>query len=317
MQFLQTAATLLFLLNFCRSQQQLPNFDISNEEIVRLVNEMRAADSNKARPGQIQLDYQGHTGSADSEDRAQKPLFKNIDSSLLRKPTYEALLKLQDNFERQTGVAEVNTAEEAGEVDNFLTLILNTQPWSVLGKFLKSKGHPFAQDKATMKRWLNQLWFEQYSRARGQKDTSGFEHIFIGESKNGEVSGLHNWLRFYILERASSVDYKGFLVKRGVSCKSVGIIKSVFSHCWEQLDSIGEIFLKSSGTILIGTSPEFEMALYLLCFLSRRGRNTCDFELDGCPMQITSYDIRQNRNVFIGSAFPSAGRMTGACRANA
>lgn len=58
------------------------------------------------------------------------------------------------------------------------------------------------------------------------------------------------------------------------------------------------------------------MAIYTLCFLSRRGRNTCDFEIDGCPLQITSYDIRQNRQVFIGSAFPSAGRMTNECRMN-
>jgi poly(U)-specific endoribonuclease len=73
-----------------------------------------------------------------------------------------------------------------------------------------------------MKRWLKQLWFAHYSRARGLTDTSGFEHIFIGETKNGEVSGLHNWLRFYQLERASSenFDYKGFLVKRGVNIQN-------------------------------------------------------------------------------------------------
>jgi pantoate kinase len=34
-----------------------------------------------------------------------------VDSSLLRKPTYEALIRLEDNFERQTGVAERDTPE--------------------------------------------------------------------------------------------------------------------------------------------------------------------------------------------------------------
>jgi hypothetical protein len=63
-----------------------------------------------------------------------------VDSSLLRKPTYEALIKLEDNFEFQTGVAEIDTPEELAEVDQFLNLILNTQPWSILGKFLKNKG---------------------------------------------------------------------------------------------------------------------------------------------------------------------------------
>lgn len=68
-----------------------------------------------------------------------------------------------------------------------------------------------------MKKHLKQLWFAHYSRARGLSDTSGFEHIFIGELKNGEVSGLHNWLRFYRLEQNQrDFDYRGFLVKRGV-----------------------------------------------------------------------------------------------------
>lgn len=70
-----------------------------------------------------------------------------------------------------------------------------------------------------MRKWLKQLWFDHYSRARGQADTSGFEHVFVGEAKNGEVSGMHNWVRFYFLERNSSeeFDYRGFLVKRPVS----------------------------------------------------------------------------------------------------
>jgi poly(U)-specific endoribonuclease len=129
---------------------------------------------------------------------------------------------------------------------------------------MKGKGHPYAADKATMKRYLKQIWFGHYSRARGQSDTSGFEHIFIGEAKNGEISGLHNWLRFYRLERSSSenFDYKGFLVKRGSTLAAI-------RFSWRNQP-------KRSGTLLIGTSPEFDMAIYTLCFLSRRGRNTCN-----------------------------------------
>lgn len=55
--------------------------------------------------------------------------------------------------------------------------------------------------------------------------------------------------------------------------------------------------MKRSGSFLVGTSPEFDMALYTICFLSRRGRQTCDVEIDGCPLQITSYDLLQNNKV--------------------
>uniref|UniRef100_A0A0M3HGC5 Endoribonuclease n=1 Tax=Ascaris lumbricoides TaxID=6252 RepID=A0A0M3HGC5_ASCLU len=81
-------------------------------------------------------------------------------------------------------------------------------------------GHPFARNEAVFRFWISQLWFVRYSRARGIADTSGFEHVFMGETKNGEVAGMHNWLRFYLLERNASehFDYKGFLVKRFVRC---------------------------------------------------------------------------------------------------
>lgn len=36
---------------------------------------------------------------------------------------------------------------------------------------------------------------------------------------------------------------------------------------------------KRVGSILLGTSPEYEMALYTLCFLSRRGRELCPVSL--------------------------------------
>lgn len=37
---------------------------------------------------------------------------------------------------------------------------------------------------------------------------------------------------------------------------------------WEQI--------KRSGSFMIGTSPEFDLAVFTLCFLSRRSRRTCD-----------------------------------------
>lgn len=96
-------------------------------------------------------------------------------------------------------------------------------------------------DRATLVRSLFQVSFFQKSnchktqefRARGQADTSGFEHVFMGEAKNGEVSGMHSWLRMYLLENdpKERFDYMGFLVKRGVGsfAPSLQIYKYMFS----------------------------------------------------------------------------------------
>ncbi|GMT31448.1 hypothetical protein PFISCL1PPCAC_22745, partial [Pristionchus fissidentatus] len=286
--------------------EKIPAFQITNGELTTVVNEMRGLDENAAKPGQIRLNYQGHTSTRDSSDNAQDRLFQTVDSSLLRKPSYEQFISLMNNFNRNTGETEPNVSanEDKNEKTAFLTTVLSSKPMQRLYAFLKSKGHPFATDPVTWRYWIAQLWFVNYSRARGRADTSGFEHVFIGEVKNDEISGMHNWLRFYMLERDPNAhfDYKGFVVKRFNMMAAV-------KFTWERE-------MKRSGSMLIGTSPEFDMSLYTLCFLSRRGRDTCDVEVNGCPLQITSYDLVQNRKVFIGSIFPSAGRITDACRRN-
>lgn len=236
-------------------------------------------------------------------DNAKYRLFSEVDSSLFDRPSYKQFLALTDNFYRETGREEprVSVQEDQLETNAFLSTIMDSRPWELLYEFLQKKGHPYASgDDNQFLKWMKKLWFDHYSRAKGKADTSGFEHIFIGEEKNGEVSGLHNWIRFYMLEKNNTeeLDYKGFVVKRGSVMASVKFM-------WKGLP-------KKSGSLLFGTSPEFDMALYTLCFLSRRGNDKCEVEIDGFPLSITSYDLSQNGKVYIGTAYPTAGKINNA-----
>ena len=51
-----------------------------------------------------------------------------------------------------------------------------------------------------------------------QLDSSAFEHVFVGETRNKtDVIGFHNWIQFYLQEKRGLVDYRGFFPSRRVS----------------------------------------------------------------------------------------------------
>lgn len=59
---------------------------------------------------------------------------------------------------------------------------------------------------------LLELWSIGASLCCRAMDSSAFEHVFVGEVKNGEVIGFHNWLTFCLLESKRSLDYHGYHV---------------------------------------------------------------------------------------------------------
>ncbi|CAN0257318.1 unnamed protein product [Phaeothamnion confervicola] len=81
-------------------------------------------------------------------------------------------------------------------------------------KYLVTKGKAPAS-VAAFKTMLHEAWFDMYSRDHGSLDSSGFEHVFVGESKLGKISGLHNWLQIYKEEKQGRLDYKGYIRARG------------------------------------------------------------------------------------------------------
>ncbi len=56
---------------------------------------------------------------------------------------------------------------------------------------------------------LNQYWFGDYGRRNGGPvDSSGFEHVLVGEIDSSGVTGFHNWVQFYLEERDGDLEFE-------------------------------------------------------------------------------------------------------------
>lgn len=78
--------------------------------------------------------------------------------------------------------------------------------------FLTQKGIVTA-DPSSHRELLKTIWFNLYSRGGGKIGSSGFEHVFLSEVKNGTVMGLHNWIYLSEVEKSGDLDYKGWTKK--------------------------------------------------------------------------------------------------------
>jgi len=123
------------------------------------------------------------------------------------------------------------------------------------------------------KKTLYDLWFNMYRRGKSSKtdDSSGFEHVFVGELKDdGKVIGFHNWIQIFLEEKKGKLDYQGFVCHKKknhneiVPSEKEQLITIQFT--WDVSASAMDKRKDLSSTF-IGTSPEFEIALYSLCFL--------------------------------------------------
>ena len=48
-------------------------------------------------------------------------------------------------------------------------------------------------------------------RRKVENDSSGFEHVFVGEEKDGVIVGLHNWIQIYLEEKKGNLNYMGYI----------------------------------------------------------------------------------------------------------
>lgn len=156
----------------------------------------------------------------------------NVSFNIFSILTIKSLIKLFNNYELDTYQSEVVTKEEDLEENEFINNLMKTDIMLYVMHFLSSKGF-FKNDIYIHKNILKQIWFHLYPRSKGITvlDSSGFEHVFIGERKSHKnIIGHHNWIFFFYGESSNKINYFGFANNKKIAnvSKIINIYNNIY-----------------------------------------------------------------------------------------
>lgn len=181
--------------------------------------------------------------------------------------TYKMAKKLFNNYTLDQTKAEHNFQEEEAEVQAFLDAVYKSPPMEVARAYVAAQS---GEAVSTDQWWaiLQRFWFEQFDQGNN-KDLSGFEHVVVGEQKQGKVQGYHSWYKYYLDERFRRPDQEDgetdlieFISWEGPAGERPEVV--TLSYKWRAFDYEAEQFrmlTKPIGGFWIGPSIEGLMAM--------------------------------------------------------
>eukprot|EP00079_Xenopus_tropicalis_P021792 XP_012813299.1 PREDICTED: poly(U)-specific endoribonuclease-D isoform X2 [Xenopus tropicalis] len=122
--------------------------------------------------------------------------------------------------------------------------------------------------------------------------------ISKGEIHKGKISGLHSWVQLYLLEKSGQVNYLSY-TSDGVWTGYPDVY--AFQLKWNT-------YLKTIGSFFVGSSPEFDIAMYTLCYVTRPD-SLCTVQMGGSTFQIQTYTWANstygNGKRYVASSYPN------------
>ncbi|CAK5033818.1 unnamed protein product [Meloidogyne enterolobii] len=271
----------------------------SDPEFQKLVEELWEKDVDRVDESAITLNWQGKLEKKQVKDISPDPLFSSVDESIFQKPIYAALLEMykENNFYQQVCEQEPPMNEERREkFVKIWGLITDSEVFKLGYDFLLNHGKT-DKNFDEFREHMFDFWFGTYSRCEQHENSeplgsSGFEHVFSGEWKHGTgVEGHHNWLRYYLGEKAGEINYYGYFEHQNNN------ILGTFQYKWKG-------FLKRIGGFFFRTSPAFDFTLFTVCSLTQPGNEACHFELLNTKMFVTSFKMKCNNGTCLATSYP-------------
>nr|XP_018912378.1 PREDICTED: poly(U)-specific endoribonuclease homolog [Bemisia tabaci] len=283
--------TLFFIASFMCLSQLGACATVADRDIQDFSEKLLSKDVNNAAK-YVTINFQSKKRQ-NVEDSAPRPLL-SVNKKAYDLPSISKLVKIYDNYVPDVAIPETETKEELDEEHAFIDEVSKTPVMQEMKAWLQQNSLlPKNMDNAAFNKWLFDFWFTMYSRGRRIVGSSAFEHVFLGEIKNKEVSGFHSWIFFADQENKTTADYLGW--KKYQNLQDKGTVMKL-SYKWSGIP-------KFTGSMFVGTSPELEMALYTTCFLTRPNTQ-CKLQLNGTPVTLQTYSFSYRGKNYIGSAYP-------------
>ncbi|CAD5227758.1 unnamed protein product [Bursaphelenchus okinawaensis] len=263
-----------------------PNKDDSFQ---KFVDRMWAADVDRAKPTDVSLNWQQKVGKNHGN---LKPLFNYVNETIFNAPVYQALFNVWNHKIFEPAVCKEELPVEGQKkavLQRFFQTMTNHTIFKVALEYLQEKGVYSPAKHDQFMDHLFSLWFGVYSRCHAPLGSSGFEHVFAGETKGRVVDGHHNWVRFYLGEKAGDIQYKGYYVY------DEGIIGTI-QYDWQGAH-------KQKGGFFFYTSPAFDFAVYSSCVLTHTGNEGCRFKINNYDLFVTSFQQRCNSGSCISTSY--------------
>ncbi|CAG0901122.1 unnamed protein product [Darwinula stevensoni] len=286
---------------------------VTDEDLRILAESLLEMDVNNVG-GLVTVELQGQT-SQTGGDEASEPLFVGeLPEEIWSIETVAKMMALFDNYEPNITESENVTFEEEEEVDAFLDAVIATDVMRSAYQFLVDK-EEIPEDPPAFKERLEEMWFEMYPRDGDTLGSSGFEHVFMGEFQGTAVTGFHGWFWFYLQERASRMNYFGYMNYRNLTDKVRRVhsrnliipppIQQTRPHPQGILLDLSfewDGHRKPISTTYIGVSPELELALLTVCFVARPD-SLCPVRLAGEELHVQTVVMEYEGTRHVGTAY--------------
>ncbi|XP_015122473.1 basic proline-rich protein [Diachasma alloeum] len=251
-----------------------PQYYIPDDELMKLTETLFSKEEINLKK-YVTLYVQNKVKAGNITDEAPGPLMYTS-PELEDMPTVRMVKNIFDNYQINSTLKENSTSEMKKEENLLLDTFLNTDIMTTAMNWLASKYY-IEPDDFEMKDTLRHIWFNKIDGA-----TSGFERIFLAELYPGpSFIGAQNWIYFGAKEALKEINYMGYTEERAIADKA-----TLLKFNLKMGDAV-----KQNVTMLIGTSPELEMALYTVCFYARPN-DICPVSLGGTQFYIYTHSFR-------------------------